>query len=337
MIAPRSLLTLTALFCVLGFCTPALAEGAGILAATPQQKKTATDSYMAGMLKFQKKNFGLAMADFEDSYGAVKSPNALLMVARSLIELGQLSEGYRRLLQTEVEAAEAKKTSTKYEATEVAARESRLELGRKLGLLTLKLQGTLPGDKVLLEGRELEAEDWKEPVPVMPGVVEAVFQRGERQQKQSVEVQAGSSATLEIDATEPKAAPPPEPKLKLTLEAKVPEASASKTLFYVSGGVGVAGVATFAFFGASSRSKYNELERACPGEKLCPASLASTRDEGKRAQAIANIGLVLGIFGASSAAFFYLSADPAPASTAPVARVTNVGVGLNSVVLNGSF
>ncbi len=60
---------------------------------------------------------------------------------------------------------------------------------------------------------------------------------------------------------------------------------------WITGGVGLAGVATFAVFGSIAKSKANELDECLPH---CPESLRSTADEGKRNQTIANIGLVVG-------------------------------------------
>ncbi|MDX2053830.1 MAG: hypothetical protein SFV15_15625 [Polyangiaceae bacterium] len=336
MTTPRSLFLFPILISMFLNGRPALAEGASIANASQQQKKEATESYTNGMAKFQKKNFGPAMADFEQSYGAVKSPNTLLMVARSLIELGQLSEGYRRLLQTEQEAALAKKTAPKYEATEIAAREERVELGKKLGFLTISVPSAKPGDKVLLEGRELLAADWKEPVPVMPGSVEVTLASGSDRFTQHVEVKAGGTAALSLEAPapeEPKAVAAA-PVVQVEVQASP---SSSKLPLYISGGVGIAGLATFAIFGASSRSKYSDLDSACPSKMNCPASLESKRDDGTRAQAIANVGLMVGIFGASSAAFFYLTGTEEKPEEVHTARVPRVDVGLGSVSVSGSF
>jgi hypothetical protein len=76
----------------------------------------------------------------------------------------------------------------------------------------------------------------------------------------------------------------------------------------VAGGIGAAGLLTFAIAGIAANSTYNDLDAACRGGP-CPASNQSEISRGKTEQTIANVGLVVGGVGlAAGATLFILSA-----------------------------
>jgi len=113
-----------------------------------------------------------------------------------------------------------------------------------------------------------------------------------------------------------------------------------RTWAYIAGGVGVAGIATFAIFGAMSNSKNSKLQDNCTNN-VCPADLKDDRDAGKRYQTIANIGLAVGIVGlGAGTALYLLSGKKEKAAlhhpkSGP--RVDDVSVGYRSVLVTGSF
>jgi hypothetical protein len=99
----------------------------------------------------------------------------------------------------------------------------------------------------------------------------------------------------------------------------------------VAGGVGVLGFATFAIFGAMAGSTYNDLQSVCHGGP-CPSSKADEISSGKTQQAVANVGLAIGIVGlAAGGTMFVLSLGhkSSETSAAPAAAllVSPTGVG----------
>ena len=60
--------------------------------------------------------------------------------------------------------------------------------------------------------------------------------------------------------------------------------------------MGVVGLVGFAIFGVMAKSTYDDLGNACGGGP-CPPSKADEISSGKSNQAIANVGLVLGLVG----------------------------------------
>jgi hypothetical protein len=87
----------------------------------------------------------------------------------------------------------------------------------------------------------------------------------------------------------------------------------------VAGGVGAAGLVTFAVAGLMAHSTYDDLNSACKGGP-CPPDKSGEISSGKTQQAIANVGLVVGLAGvATGATLFVLSLPKAqPSSNAAV-------------------
>jgi hypothetical protein len=102
-----------------------------------------------------------------------------------------------------------------------------------------------------------------------------------------------------------------------------------RTWAYVAGGVGVGGLATFAVFGLLARSTYNDLQSQCGGPCAPDKDKTGEIGSGKTQQAVANVGLVLGVIGAGAGVTLFLLSRPkngqAP-TTAIVAAPTWIGV-----------
>jgi hypothetical protein len=168
---------------------------------------------------------------------------------------------------------------------------------------------------VLVGSEELRRAAWSEPVPVFGGRVEIdVETPGHAGVKRTATVAAGASAALTVDAhsgtPDPVAAeapPPPPPASPAPLPPPPRDPRALRPWAYVAGGVGVAGLATFAIFGAVAGSTYGDLQSGCAGG-TCPPSKAGEIASGKTQQTVANVGLAVGLVGAAAGGFiFYLS------------------------------
>jgi len=90
----------------------------------------------------------------------------------------------------------------------------------------------------------------------------------------------------------------------------------------------VAGLATFAVFGALANAKYGDLDAACGGGP-CPPARRDDIDAGKRDQTIANVGLAVGLIGAAGAVTLFVISAPKRAAApqgALVIRPDGLGV-----------
>jgi hypothetical protein len=120
-------------------------------------------------------------------------------------------------------------------------------------------------------------------------------------------------------------------------EEKSPVASGPypdrEALVYVSGGIGVLGLASFGIFGLLNHSQYGDLDDECSGG-VCPGSIRQDAVRGHRYQTIANIGLLVGVVGIGTGLGLYFMDDGAENERQ---ASTQVRLGLGSVTVKGSF
>jgi hypothetical protein len=200
---------------------------------------------------------------------------------------------------------------------------------------------THPANDTTLEiaGHEVPRAQWNTPVLVDAGQVDVVTKSGGKEaSRKSVRIALGDKAAVAIDA-QPASAPEPSEndalsKSDTTPQPEAPQSSKTslRTYAYVAGGIGVAGLATFAILGSMSSSKFDDLQGVC--KPTCPASKADEISSGRTQQTIANVGLGLGLAGvAAGATLFFLGA---PASAAP-ASSTGFVVAPGYVGVRGSL
>lgn len=323
--------TALAALALLVAASTAAAAGAPVASATSAQKKDAQTHFEAGTKAHDAGDKDKALAEFQASYDAVASPNSHLLVARTLAELGRLAEAYTAYDQTADEARVAAQTEDKYKQTADAATSERDALRPKIALLQISVTGAAAGDTLDVNGRPIDAASWSKPVPVMPGKVEVVLhKKSGANVTQSVDATAGGNPTLTMSAA------PPAPAPAHAEGAVTTEGISKRTLAYVAGGVGVAGFATFAIFGAMNNAKYSDLQSACTNNS-CPASKKSEADTGRTYQTIANVGLVVGVVGIGSGVALYLLDRKENKEKQSARRSPQVFVGPRSVIVTGSF
>lgn len=317
----------------------ARAEGASLEAATKAQKNEAAAIYRKGMKAFEAKRFDDALAAFEESYDTVKSPNSRLMIGRTLIALGRLDEAYETLQSTAREAEEAAASDPKYGKTHDAAKNELSDLESKVGFVRVELGGVGEGDTVTVAGRERTTDELAEPIVVTPGNVSVVLKTADGEEiERDVEVAEGSTETVELRKDGESGDEDSDDSASGEASAEVDSSKMDKrTLAYVAGGIGIAGMVTFGVFGILNNGQYDDLQEQCPN-RVCPAELEDDADTGRTYQTIANVGLAVGVIGlGAGAALFLLSGtEEKPAeSSAPAAP--RVSVGWRSVVVSGSF
>jgi hypothetical protein len=320
----------------------ALAAGVSPTKATPAQRELAQKRFLRGKELQGAGKCDAALAELQASLDVVASPNTHLVIARCQREVGKLVVAYVELGRVAVEAKELAAEDARYEKTAEAANAERADLALKVGFVEVKIANADPNATLRVAGEEVARSGWGEPFPVMPGDTEAVLEApGRGPVRKSAAVAAGQRVALELDGAE--GAPPPPPSVaavKVTTASSSP--SSLRPLAYVAGGVAVVGLGTFAVAGLLSRGTYSDLESGCPGG-ACPRDRESDISRGKTEQAIANVGLAIGLVGAAAGvSLFILSrpgdgAAPAPAAARfapPGARLVG---GPASLRLEGTF
>jgi hypothetical protein len=336
----RIAVAIFALATPLAAAVPALAAPVAPESATPVQREQASARFKAGKDLMDQGKFPEALQQLRESLDIVASPTTRLLVARCLVKMGKLVEGYAELGRTIVEGKELAASDPRYEKAAQSATDERTELEKQIGLVTINVSHATDDTTLTVAGEQLRRGAWGEPAPVMPGTTAIVLTvPGHKPLEASVTMVAGQTKSVDLDAStaaplSSSATPQPEP----TPTPETPSPSSGnhglRTWAYVAGGVGAAGLLSFAIFGALASSKYNDLKNAC-GNAPCPPSRADDISTGKTDQTIANVSLALGIVGVAAGATLFVISIPKK-NDAPAPQ-TSLVVGPGSLGLRGTF
>lgn len=321
----------------------AAAAGVPIEKASKDQLKAAQRTFEAADLLYDAKRYQEAITAYRASYEIVASPNSRLQIARSLTALGKLDEAYAELLGAVADAKSAAAADEeKYGPTLKAAEAELAALEPRLGRVELVLGEALKGATITVGARTLGPGEADKPIVVTPGNVSIVAKAPDgRSAQREVAVAAGATEKVQLEpepapAASPAAAPAPAPAKgqAASFGADTAKPSSLRPIAYVAGGVGVAGLATFAVFGLMNKSKFDDLESSCT-DGHCGPDRQNDIDSGKRYQTIANIGLAVGVVGLGAGTTLFLLSGSAKKSEKTTALRVRVAPGFAS--LDGHF
>jgi hypothetical protein len=310
---------------------PALADGVLPSQASAVQREQAQSRFQRGKELMGKKSYDEALVEFRASHDIVASPNARLEIARCLLATGKLVDAYAEFGRTSVEAKELAAEDKRYQLAFDSATTERASLQPQLGFVSLTVQNPSDATRVTIGGEEIRRAAWTEPAPVIAGTTAIVVNTpGHADVTRSVTLAAGANTSLTIDAQSGALTEGP----AIATSAEPPPAAPSgghgplRTLAYVAGGIGVAGIATFAISGALAHSAYDDLQSAC-GAGPCPPSKADEIASGRTRQTVANVGLAVGIVGvAAGATLFVISLKRETTAPSVALMVAPAWVGL---------
>ncbi len=304
-----------------GLAGPALASsqntstttGVPIEAAGRNQKELAGKQFQMGVDLFKANKFDKALEILRMSMEKVSSPNTRLMIANTLIELGQLPEAYQELKLVIAEAEPLALAKSKYQATVQAARANMKELEQKLSMVELD-----PGAVLLINGNPLPPSRWSEPLPLPAGETkfELKLSNGQIASKE-LTLQPGTPTEVELQMSKPE---PETVVVEKPAETKAPNpapaphsAVSYRALAWTGAGIAGAGAIGFSVFGLMASSRSQQLQDECTGTR-CPDSLRDVAEQGRSYQTWANVSLGVGLVGLVGGAFFFLSDSPKSAS-----------------------
>ncbi len=296
---------------VLAAAPAAHAVGVDPAKATPEQRNQAQARFLKGKDLYDAHRYDEALAEFRGALDVVATPNARLYVARCDRETGKLVEAYAEFDRTAIEANADSKDDPRYARTAASAANERDALSPQLGFVTVHVSHAGGWTKLVVGGNEVPREAWERPVPVTPGATDVSVETpssGTPPVRQSLTVAAGDKKEISIDAAAPTA--PAAAPVAATPAQPPADHTSLRPYAYVAGGVGAAGLLTFAISGLLSNGTYSDLQSKCP-RGVCPASASSEISRGRTEQTIANVGLVVGFVGlAAGAALFVISMPP---------------------------
>ncbi len=301
-------------------------------------KEKALKQYRKAKKKFDARKFDEALAGFQESYATFASPNSHLMVARTLAELGRHFDAIAEYEKVQAESLEAAKEQPKYQKTAESARTELEEVKKKLAVVTVKVTGAGAGATVKLGDESLPSEQWGQQLLRLPGALVAVLTTADgKESRKELTLVAGGSATIELSPPAPEVLPSTPTETAPTETASFDSSTATpRTWAYVTGGVGLAGLAGFGVLGFLSNNKFDDLEKACPTRIACDPSLQSDADQGKRFQTAANVSLVVGAAGLGAGLALLFTTGSSSKEVASKKK-TVVGIGPGSVMVSGKF
>lgn len=160
-----------------------------------ETRVTARSLFDDGLRAAQLARWSEAREAFERSYALVPRPITLLNLAGALVQSNRMLEGaeaYRRFLR-EAEGDPAARHRAAAEAA-LADVESRIPT------LRIRLDGSTAGDRVLLDGRAIEAASLQSPIALDPGRhVVSVVRGGSAVRSASVDVAERERASVVLD------------------------------------------------------------------------------------------------------------------------------------------
>lgn len=346
-VAVRAPLALAVASAPITVTAPAYAGSAPPSAADKVKAKRAFDRgqehYQAGQLEE-------AIAAFQESYEAVADPKALLMLARVQRDGGEVMKARTTCQKArDLAVADAAQGRENRAALEEIDNELR-DLDGVLGFISIVLSHAPPGTRVSIDDGDVTSE-LGNPIRAEPGplVVTATTPDGiEKSANTTVKAGQTSSVTLSFPwsgksdaalaaAPREEGEEPPVAPEKEVAPSEAHPSSTKRTLTWVAGGVGLAGLASFAVFYPLAGSKFEKLEGACP-QNHCDPSLESDKNAGKTFQTLANVGLVVGVVGLGAAVtLFAIGGESSPAAQNNHATRTKLELGLGRVALSGTF
>jgi hypothetical protein len=320
---------------------PAAAAGVAPSEATPVQREEAQSHFAKGHDLFTAKKLDDAAAEFDKSYAIVASPNALLFLARCDRERGKLLTAYAEFGRTAAEAKEHATEDARYAKTAEAALEERDAMAPQLGFVTVSVTGGGPETTVTVAGAKFPRSALGEAFPVMPGSSEVIVETpGKAPLHQTLSVFGGEKKTVTFDAgsapavapsAEARPAPAEPPPHVMTPEEEAASRARIRTISYVAGGAAIVGFVTLAVAGIASNNTYSNLQNECHGACAPGSGHDSEISQGSTEQTIADVGLVVGLVGATAAVTLFVMSLP------PKNDRVSVTVGPRWVGIQGEF
>ena len=316
------------------------AAGVSPAKATPVQREQAQSRFIKGRDLYNRKKYDAALVELNASLDIVASPNTRLYIGRCLRDMGRTVAAYVELGRAAVEAKELVHEDARYEQAASAANDERAQLQPKLGFVEVSV--THPGESTSLRvaGDEVRRGGWAEPVPVVPGNVDVTVETpGQPPVTQTVAIRAGEHKQVAIDAAAETTPPPePPPASATTIDSNGDGArSLMRPLAFATGGIAVAGLATFLVAGAMANGTHSDLEKAC-GNGPCPPGHEGDISSGRTQQTLANVGLaVFAVAAAATVTLFVLGTPKKSTGSLPPSPTARLSAGPSFVTLQGAF
>ncbi|MBI5534470.1 MAG: hypothetical protein HY898_17225 [Deltaproteobacteria bacterium] len=298
-----------------------LASAALVRPAMAQDSSRAEALFNEGLKNMQAARYDQACPALAESYKLDPLPGVLFTVAECEAAWGRIAtalghyDEFLRVLTTLAPAQQKKHQERRQIALEKVA-----ALARLAPQLTIVVPAGAPaGLAVKRNGTPIDTLSYGVATPVDPGTYVVTFEvPGQPAIERRVLLSKGQTVTVGGDvkwagkdtpATVGSAALPDK------ADGGASTAAPDRTLAWVVGGIGVAGLAVGAVTGILTMSKKSTIDSECP-DRQCTPDGRSAVDSAQTTGLISTIGFGVGIVGLAGGAILYLTAKP-PAQSTP--------------------
>ncbi len=328
-----AVVALVALFAARDLCAQP-APAADSTAGAPAETKV---RFQRGVKLYTEEDYRAALVEFKRAFELSGNRAILFNVGQTQFQLRdyagalQSFEEYLRGSGTQLSAARRQQVEKDIE-----------DLRGRIAKVTIETN--VPGVDVTLDDAPLGVAPLSSAVVVSAGIRKfGATKEGYSPVVRSIEVAGGDVTTLRLELVAVPAPhtpslqpPPPHPPSGAT--ATTPRASESRSISPVvlaAYGVGAAGLATGAVFGALALGTKADLDARCEN-RICPTSERSNGNALTTQATISSIGFGVGLVGLGVGTYFLLSGGTSPTTTASAPRVTPWFTG-TSAGLSGAF
>jgi hypothetical protein len=205
-------------------------------------------------------------------------------------------------------------------------------LAARLPKLTLQLAPGAPKNSSARDGQvELGAAAFGIALPLDPGTHEFVVSApGFEARSFRVQLSEGQAQTLIVSPGTALSASPGVAPGALPLAPEEPQAeanSSTRTLGWVLGGVGIAGLGVAAGTGLMALGKQHSVDAECHPDKSCTSAGVAAAKSGRSLQLVSNVGWVVGAAALGAGAYFLLSGGPSSKPSTSLTLSSNVAGG----------
>jgi hypothetical protein len=282
-----------------------------------------------------KGDWAAGCAKFQASLELDPAPSTLLNLSRCRERDGKLVEAWYMLQQAlKLNRENRGQTDRRREELEGVTLERLAGIERRVPRLRISLTEAPAGVRVRRDGAIQPASTFGEPLPLDPGIHEIVVDApGFVEERRSVAIVEGQALDVTITLTRlthpivRSAAPRPNDARSAPPSGGAPSTS-RRTIGFVVGGVGVAGLAAGGVLGALTLAK--------AGGAASDASGNADRDAARATQTAAFVSAGVGVVALGAGVALVLTAPAKPRSSGRTSRVV-VGAGPGAVSLSGAW
>ncbi|MGC4088793.1 MAG: PEGA domain-containing protein [Polyangiaceae bacterium] len=259
--------------------------------------------FRAGREAAERGDDATACARFEESHRIEPAAGTVLNLALCYERRGQVASAWQRFRE-----AKDRMPSPDERLELVAQKISALEA--RLPRLTVRVDGSSAGQKVLRDGSELGAGSLGVAVPVDPGAHRVELRvPGHAARVESVDVAEGESKEVSLQPGPAESEAPVSDGAASATTSAASDGSGARSAGFVLGGVGVVGIATSLVTGAMVLNRKSTVERECVGN-VCSRAGVEAADSGSTLSTVSTVAFAAGAAALGVGVYLILSSKP---------------------------